>query len=155
MFRSAVAWTIELETKVSDPVPSASAFPKESVPAFRSVPPENVFCPPNTSVPAPALVRLPVPLMIPFSVSVREVGVLIVPFAFSTMLFVKVTEAPAYSVVLFAAKVSDPVPSACAFPTVNPPAFNVVPAVYVFTPFNVWFPVPFFTRVPVPEITPE
>ncbi|CAB5043229.1 unannotated protein [freshwater metagenome] len=54
---------------------------------------------------------------------------LIVPFAFSTMLFVNVTEAPAYSVVLFAAKVSAPVPNACAFPTVNPPAFNVVPPV--------------------------
>ena len=95
MFRFAVAWMTEFETKVSEPDPNASVLPKESVPAFRRVPPENVFCPPNTSVPAPALVRLPTPLMIPFSVSVREVGVLIVPFAFSTMLFVNVTEAPA------------------------------------------------------------
>ena len=145
----------ELETKVNEPVPSAAAFPKESVPAFSSVPPEKVFCPPNTSVPAPALVKLPVPLMIPFSVSVREVGVLIVPLPFRTILLVKVTEAPAKSVVLFAAKVSEPDPNACELPTVNPPALNVVPAAYVLAPFNVILPVPFFTRAPVPEITPE
>ena len=119
----------ELETKVNDPEPNAPVLPKESVPAFKSVPPEKVFCPPNTSVPAPALVRLPVPLMIPFSVSVRDVGVLMIPFVLNTILFVNVTVAPAKSVVLLPAKVSAPVPNACAFPTVNPPAFNVVPPV--------------------------
>ena len=95
MFRFAVAWMTELETKVNEPDPNASVLPKESVPAFSNVPPEKVFCPPNTSVPAPALVRLPTPLMIPFSVRVSDVGVLMIPFVLSTMLFVKVTDAPA------------------------------------------------------------
>ena len=95
MFRFAVAWMTELETKVNEPLPNASVLPKESVPAFSNVPPEKVFCPPSTNVPAPALVKLPTPLMIPFSVRVSEVGVLMIPFVLSTMLFVNVTEAPA------------------------------------------------------------
>jgi hypothetical protein len=53
---------------VSAPVPSAWLLARVSVPAASVVPPEYVLAPDRTSVPAPILVRPPVPEIAPENV---------------------------------------------------------------------------------------
>ena len=109
-------------------MPSAVFAPKESVPALRYVPPEKVFEPASTSVPAPFLSRRPAPEIVPVLVN-RFVPVLMklfAPLSWNAFATVRLL-ATAFRPTPVAARFTVPVPSAVLCPIEISPALTRVP----------------------------
>ena len=93
-------------------------------------------------VPAPALVRLPVPEITPALVMLKPLPTLMVPLALTAKRLVSLKRARVASVVPLLAKVTVPVPSGELLLIANVPAFRVVPPAYELEAVKVVVPAP-------------
>jgi hypothetical protein len=146
-----------------------------NVPAFTTVAPLNVFAPDNVNSATPVFVRPNAPLTTPVIVtSLPTVIVVAAPSAafpdnVSAPVFVPSPKASAplnvnafaivravtLSLAIFPPlNTTVPVPNAESSPTNTDPALTLAPPMNVFVPESVSTPLPLFTKLPAPLITP-
>jgi hypothetical protein len=163
------------DVTVTAPVSTIAAPPfNVSVPPVTVVVPVYVFTAPNVNSPAPAFVKLPLPLTTPFqftalaTVTVAFAVIAPAPPNVSAPLFVpspNVTFAPIENAFPSVRAVTEslertpplivnvPVPSAVSWPTRSVPDVNVTPPVNVFAPLNVKIDEPAFVSTNAPPPT--
>jgi hypothetical protein len=155
----------------------ANALPplNVNIPASTTVTPLNVFAPDNVNSPPPTFVKALAPLTTPLNVTPLATSNVVAPLNVASPESVKApvfvaspkpsdplkvsafatVRAVTLSLAIFPPlNTNVPVPNAALSPTNTVPAPTAAPPLNAFVPDNVNSPVPFFTKLPLPLITP-
>ena len=137
---------------VTLPVPKLLIFAILVVPPAKAVPPVYVLVLDKTNVPAPDLVKVPVPLKMPDNVSSKPLVSIVPPPALKAISrlvdkIALVCKVPPPNAIF-------PVPKLLILDMANAPALILVKSEYVLFPDKVSVPVPVLVNAPVPLIIP-